>query len=463
MSSDFDVERDMLAVQEWLEIDRYALAMTREMVTRTKADYDRYEYHPIVARLQTFASEDLGAFYLDILKDRLYTTKPGSKERRSAQCALYLITEALLKLMAPLLSFTAEEAWKVLKKKARGTIFTETFPDLSALPGDATLVDKWTRIRAVRAEVQKKLEPLRERGEIGSSLQAEVEIRTDAQTAALLQTLRDDLKFVLITSGAHPTMVDESNEQQIVVTPSANLNLGGQRRAGRGGGRGVLGEAALERVAAERRPVLVGNSGSSGWPSRSASQARSTATVCLVSGVMRCLRPLPRQLTCAPAPRCTSPQVEADQLGGAQSGLGGEQEEGVVAAAGPGAAVGGGEQRVELGFGEERDQRAVEALGRDRQDALDRGGVLGVPQRGVAEQRADRGQARVAGAGAVVALVLEVIQERADQRRVEIVDVEVAGRLAGRAGRRRRAAAGSCRGRRRSCAGWRCAGRSAGR
>ncbi len=79
----------MLPVAEWLEIDRYALAMTREMATRTQADYDRYEYHPIVARLQTFASEDLGAFYLDILKDRLYTTKPDSKERRSAQCALY--------------------------------------------------------------------------------------------------------------------------------------------------------------------------------------------------------------------------------------------------------------------------------------------------------------------------------------------------------------------------------------
>ena len=125
--SDFDVERDMLPVAEWLEIDRYALAMTREMAARTQADYDRYEYHPIVARLQTFASEDLGAFYLDILKDRLYTTKPDSKERRSAQCALYLITEALLKLMAPLLSFTAEEAWKVLKKKTGGTIFTETF------------------------------------------------------------------------------------------------------------------------------------------------------------------------------------------------------------------------------------------------------------------------------------------------------------------------------------------------
>ena len=224
--SDFDLTRDMLPVDEWLEIDRYAIAMTREMAARTQADYGRYEYHPIVARLQTFASEDLGAFYLDILKDRLYTTKPDSKERRSAQCALYLITDALLKLMAPLLSFTAEEAWKVLTKKAGGTIFTETFAVLPPMTDEARLVDKWLRIRAVRAEVQKRLEPLRERGEIGSSLQSEVEIRTDTELAALLKTLGDELKFVLITSGASPTSVAEPGDEQIVVTPSPHAKCG---------------------------------------------------------------------------------------------------------------------------------------------------------------------------------------------------------------------------------------------
>jgi isoleucyl-tRNA synthetase len=223
--SDFDVERDMLPVTAWLEIDRYALAMTRAMAARTEADYDRYEYHPIVARLQTFASEDLGAFYVDILKDRLYTTKPDSKERRSAQSSLYLITEALLKLMAPLLSFTAEEAWKVLKKTG-GTIFTETFSVLPSLPDEAALVDKWMRIRAVRAEVQKKLELLRERGEIGSSLQSEVDICADADTSALLQTLDDELKFVLITSSARSTGMAGPSSQQIIVTPSPHAKCG---------------------------------------------------------------------------------------------------------------------------------------------------------------------------------------------------------------------------------------------
>ncbi|MBC8118472.1 MAG: isoleucine--tRNA ligase, partial [Burkholderiaceae bacterium] len=164
--SDFAVERDMLPVAEWFEIDRYALALMRDVSAHAQADYDRYEFHPIVARLQTFASEDLGAFYLDILKDRLYTTQPNSKARRSAQSALYVITEALLKLMAPLLSFTAEEAWKVLKNQTGGTIFTETFPALPAPPDEAQLVERWNRIRAVRAEVHKKIEPLREQGAI---------------------------------------------------------------------------------------------------------------------------------------------------------------------------------------------------------------------------------------------------------------------------------------------------------
>ena len=221
--SDFDVARDMLPVDDWFEIDRYAIAMMRSVALGAQADYDRYEYHPIVARLQTFASEDLGAFYIDILKDRLYTTQLDSKARRSAQCALYVITEAVLKLMAPILSFTAEEAWRVLKKKTSGTIFTETFPTLPDVADETVLVEKWTRIRAVRAEVHKKMEPLREQGAIGSSLQADIEVEANAATAALLQTLGDDLRFVLITSQARVVRADSTTDPQIIVTPSAHL------------------------------------------------------------------------------------------------------------------------------------------------------------------------------------------------------------------------------------------------
>jgi isoleucyl-tRNA synthetase len=219
--SDFDPARDRLPVGEWLEIDRYALALMRQVSARSLADYDRYEYHPIVARLQTFASEDLGAFWLDILKDRLYTTKADSRARRSAQSALHVITDALLKLMAPLLSFTAEEAWKVFRRRGDGTIFTEIFATLPELPDEAALIERWNRLRVIRADVQKRLEQLRETGAIGSSLQAGVEIRAAGDAAALLQSLGADLRFVLITSQATVTAVASEADAAIVVTPSA--------------------------------------------------------------------------------------------------------------------------------------------------------------------------------------------------------------------------------------------------
>ncbi len=218
--SDFDPARDLLPVAQWFEIDRYALALMRQVLARSLADYERYEYHPIVTRLQTFASEDLGAFWLDILKDRLYTTATDSRARRSAQSALYLVTDALLKLMAPMLSFTAEEAWKVFKRRSEGTIFTETFASLPDVADEADLIERWTALRAIRADVQKRLEEFRERGAIGSSLQAEVELRVTGAKAALLRSLGDDLRFVLITSQARVTEVNDAADETIVVTPA---------------------------------------------------------------------------------------------------------------------------------------------------------------------------------------------------------------------------------------------------
>ena len=143
-----------------------------------------------------------------------------------------------------------------------------------------------------------------------------------------------------------------------------------------------------------------------------------------VSGVMRCLRPLPRQLTCAPAAQVDVADREAGELGGAQPGLAGQHQQGLVAAAGPGGQVGGGQQGRDLVFGEVGDQGLVVALGRDRQDPLDVGGVLGVAQRRVLEQGVDRGQPGVAGPDAVAAVVLQVVQERPDRLRVQVGDVQ---------------------------------------
>ena len=200
--SDFDAKTQLLDVNDLLEIDQYALVKTREWQADLLAHADKYEFHPMVAKIQNFCSEDLGGFYLDILKDRLYTNAPDSKTRRSAQTALWHITQSLVRVMAPILSFTAEEAWAVMTGDDTQTIFTELYHDIPVSTNSAQLLSDWTRIRALRDDVNKALEDARAAEQIGSALQATVRISAPAADAQLLQRLGNDLKFVLITSGA---------------------------------------------------------------------------------------------------------------------------------------------------------------------------------------------------------------------------------------------------------------------
>ena len=200
--ADFDPAQDALPVDDWLEIDRYAMVMLGEFQAELLAAYDKYEFHHAVQRLHHFCSEDLGGFYLDILKDRLYTTAAGSHARRSAQNALHHITHALARLMAPYLSFTGEEVWQQLADNVDDSIFLHGWHRLPA-PADKTqLAAKWPRIRTTLAEVRKHLETLRAAGEIGSSLQAEVAIHASGEKHQALAALGEDLRFVLITSAA---------------------------------------------------------------------------------------------------------------------------------------------------------------------------------------------------------------------------------------------------------------------
>ncbi len=194
--SDFDPTKDAVPADQLLEIDRYALSRAAELQADILAHYEVYEFHPVVAKLQVYCSEDLGAFYLDVLKDRLYTTAPKSLARRSAQTALWQITHAMLRWMAPFLSFTAEEAWKVFGSSE--SIFMETYSALGT--PDAALLAKWNRIREIRDVVNKDIEALRADGKVGASLQAEVTLTVGADDHALLASLGEDLKFVFITS-----------------------------------------------------------------------------------------------------------------------------------------------------------------------------------------------------------------------------------------------------------------------
>ena len=220
-TSDFDIDTHALPVDEWLEIDRYALARAAEFQAGVLADYARYEFHLAMPKLQTFCSEDLGGFYLDILKDRLYTTGRDSRPRRAAQNALWHITQGLLKLMAPVLSFTAEEAWAVCAP-ADATIFTHTYHDYPAVAGGAALIAKWTALRTARSEVQKILEDARAAKTIGSSLQAEVELRAGGERLALLQSLGDDLRYVLITSSARVAPASDDEAANVIAAASVH-------------------------------------------------------------------------------------------------------------------------------------------------------------------------------------------------------------------------------------------------
>ena len=194
--SDFDPATDAVAFEDMLEIDRYALSRAAQLQADILGHYELYEFHPVVSKLQIYCSEDLGSFYLDILKDRLYTTAAKSLARRSAQTALHQITHAMLRWMAPFLSFTAEEAWTTFG--ASESIFLETYAAFK--PQDDALLAKWARIRELRDTVNKDIEALRADGKVGSSLQASVTLQVAADDHALLASLGDDLKFVFITS-----------------------------------------------------------------------------------------------------------------------------------------------------------------------------------------------------------------------------------------------------------------------
>jgi isoleucyl-tRNA synthetase len=220
--SDFDPAQHALPVSELVEIDRYALAFTARLQDELSADYKRYQFHLVAQKLQTFCSEDLGAFYLDILKDRLYTCAAGSRARRSAQTALHHITHSLVRLLAPILSFTAEELWAAFTDSKDDSVFFQTWHALPEVAGAERLLAKWTRLRELRGPVRKSIEDLRAAGKVGSSLQAEVEWRANGADYELLAGLGDDLRFVLLTSAARVTRAARAEAEGVSVAPSAH-------------------------------------------------------------------------------------------------------------------------------------------------------------------------------------------------------------------------------------------------
>ena len=211
----FDPATHMLDAEDMLSLDRWVLERTRELQEQVKSAYDAYEFHRIYQLVHNFCAVDLGGFYLDIIKDRQYTTQADSVPRRSAQTAMFHVAEALVRWLAPILSFTAEEIWSHMPGERADSVFLTTWYELPAgyYSEDEVLhrmgTEFWERVITMREAVSKELEKLRAAGDIGSSLAAEVELYADETLRAQLDSLEDELRFVLITSYARVADISE--------------------------------------------------------------------------------------------------------------------------------------------------------------------------------------------------------------------------------------------------------------
>jgi isoleucyl-tRNA synthetase len=201
--SGFDPAQHLVAPAQMLPLDRWAVDRALQLQTAVAKAYEDYEFHLIYQKVHNFCAVDLGGFYLDIIKDRQYTTQADSLARRSAQTALYHIAQALTRWLAPILSFTADELWQHMPGTRSESVFLETYYEQLAPLGEGGL-DRafWDRVIEVRQAVSKELERVRKAGVIGGSLEAEVSLYCPPKLKGVLEQLGDELRFVLITSTA---------------------------------------------------------------------------------------------------------------------------------------------------------------------------------------------------------------------------------------------------------------------
>ncbi len=199
--SDFDPGKDKVPDKDLLEIDRWALHRLQKLVQRVEKAYDEFEFHVVFHSLHNFCAVDMSSFYLDILKDRLYTAKTASVERRSGQTTMHAILSAMIRLMAPVLSFTADEVWGYMKESAgTTTVFLAEFPKVEEKYIDDELEARWNKIIGVRGEAAKVLEALRRDKKIGHSLDAAVTLYVAPELFELLDNYKKDLAFIFIVS-----------------------------------------------------------------------------------------------------------------------------------------------------------------------------------------------------------------------------------------------------------------------
>jgi len=220
----FDPAVAAVPVAQMVDLDRWALERTRVLQEEVLAAYRSYDFHLIYQKIHNYCVVDLGGFYLDVVKDRLYTTPAQDLPRRSAQTAMYWIAAAMVRWLAPILSFTAEEIWRFLPGERAESVFLATWAAIPAVPAGSLAVD-WMRVLEVRSAVLRELERLRIAGEIGAPLDAIVEIYAGPETVAALEPLGEELRFALITSEAHVHPVAARPDAAVPADPDAKSGI----------------------------------------------------------------------------------------------------------------------------------------------------------------------------------------------------------------------------------------------
>lgn len=226
---DFDPKCHLITADQMVELDRWAVKRTQQLQDEILLAYEQYNFHIIYQKIHNFCAVDMGSFYLDIIKDRQYTTPVNSHARRSCQTAMYHIIQALTRWLAPILSFTAEEIWHVIPgNDATQTIFIEKWYDEWPQMTEVQMMD-WKLISQIRDEVNKSIENCRRDGSVGSSLAANVVLYVNDKTHQLLQRLGNELRFIFITSSAElksldhrPQSIDLNQELDLAIEVTAS-------------------------------------------------------------------------------------------------------------------------------------------------------------------------------------------------------------------------------------------------
>ena len=224
----FDPSRHLVAADDMVALDRWIVHRAFELQVTIKADYEACDFAGIVQALANFCSVDLGSLYLDVTKDRLYTMPEDSRGRRSAQTAMYHVAEAMVRWIAPILSFTADELWGYLppapgdSTRGGNVLFATWYEGLHPLPAGAAMgAGDFDRLLALRDEVAKVLEPMRAAGEIGAALEAEIELEADAASRAWLAPFADELRFLLISGDV--TVVEAADGKGIAARAAPTM------------------------------------------------------------------------------------------------------------------------------------------------------------------------------------------------------------------------------------------------